>query len=254
MSIPGFGRRSEKYMPNAGLRDVAPSFGKPLYGTAARKFRGGDPTRVEGSPEQLVARMLDIHPAVQAYEPQGMGADLVAETLLYTKEQRDQAKRRYAAAGRTSYYTADFSARMVSSGKRVYEVKAEQYASDPESEERFRRARPIFMRHGVDVCKVVVPPESHPIWSNVALVHKAADCSDLRARLLSSADALTGRTVFVARDALEVLGASTNELPALIAMGLLAVDLFDGRIRAGMRAALAHGGLDHLTVLDRLTK
>lgn len=254
MTTSRFGKRSAKHIPSAGLRDVAPNFGKPLYSSGARKFRGGDPTRVEGSSEQLVARMLDIHPAVETYEPQGLGADLITETLLYTKEQRDQAKRRYAPAGGTSYYTADFSASLASVGKRVYEVKAEQYASDPESEERFRRARPIFIRYGVDVCKVVVPPESHPIWSNVALVHKAAHRSDVRARLLSSVDTLSGRRVFVARDALEVLGASTNDLPALIAMGLLAVDLFDGRIRAGMRAALAHGTLDHLSVLDRLTR
>jgi hypothetical protein len=248
-----FGKRSNKHVPNAGLRDIAPTHARPLHTSPARKFGDGEGARVEVRAEQLMARMLDIHPDVQSYEPQGIGADLVQQTLLYTKEQREQAKRRYADAPGTSYYTADFHARLTSAARRVYEVKDARYPSDRASEERFRRASPIFRRHGFDVCKIVVPAEMDPIWNNVNLVHKAAYQVDLRARLPSSVEALEGLEVTVARDALKAIGASANELPVLIAMGVIAVDLFDGRIRAGMRAVLAHGTLDHLRVIERLT-
>lgn len=215
---------------------------------------GDEAARVEGRAEQLFARLLDIDPEVKSYEPQGLGADLVKETLLYTKEQRDQAKLRYVDDPATSYYTADFDAQLISSKRRVYEVKDERYPEDRESENRYQRARPIFLAHGVDVCKVVLPCESEPIWANVSLVHKMTRRRDLHEQFKDAATALEGVQVKVAGDVLEAIGATTNHLPLLIAMGVLAVDLFDGHIRAGMRATQAYGSLDHLRVIERLVR
>jgi hypothetical protein len=249
-----FGKRSSKHISNSGLRDIAPTHAKPLHASPARKFERSHPAaRVEGRAEQLFARMLDIHPEVEVYEPQGIGADLVAGTLLYTREQRDAAKERYRDSPGISYYTADYNVRFASR-KGVYEVKDERYTSDRASEERFERARSIFMRHGYAVSRVVIPGELHPIWNNVNLVHKLAHRTDVPDQLVGRLQALEGRDVGVAREALNVIGASLNELPALIAMGVLAVDLFDGRIRAGMRAVLAHGTLDHLRLIERLER
>jgi len=77
---------------------------------------------------------------------------------------------------------------------------------------------------------------------------------DLHAQIIESAKSLDGVKVEVARDALEAIGASTNDLPLLIAVGVLEVDLLDGRIREGMRASLAYGSLDHLRVIERFAR
>jgi hypothetical protein len=144
-----FGKRSNRHVPNAGPRDIAPTYAKPLYASPARKFRREEPgARVDGRAEQLFARMLDIHPDVEQYEPQGIGADLVKQTLLQTREQREQAKQRYVDAPGTSYYTADFSVQMAAAGNRVCEVKDERYPSDRASEERFRRATTLATHTG----------------------------------------------------------------------------------------------------------
>jgi hypothetical protein len=143
-----YGRRSKKTHLNIGVRDVAPTYGRPAFFTSAAKVEPGQSFLADGHPESLTAEMLQLDPMIHGFEPQAVSVDLVERRLLFSKKERDEAKKRYAGRDGRSLYTPDFGAQVESLGKQVIEVKLEGYEGGDEYRAMLDDAATILANFG----------------------------------------------------------------------------------------------------------
>ena len=139
-SAPSYGVRSRRSAANAGVRLTARTYGKARIGTCAEKARGH--IIVESDSERLVAHILGVDPRVREFWPQPFTVDLVGERLLFTPEERSEARKmRGGRAGDAVEYTPDFATVQSDGLQRAYEVKLEGFEGDDRYWAKVERAR-----------------------------------------------------------------------------------------------------------------
>ncbi|MBK6851969.1 MAG: hypothetical protein IPG93_10190 [Burkholderiales bacterium] len=183
--------------------------------------------------------------------------DLVAEVLLFTESERQDARARYRERPGPSLYTADFTLLLRGQRETVVEVKLDTHLGDDIYRDKLRRAKDIIGRHGRDFSVVAVPAdECHPIWANVALISQATRRRDLwpSPEVIERLEQLGQRGARTAGDFLNPLNLSTSHLPHFLVAGALRADILSHPMRASTPVELAYGDLSHLQLIARLQR
>jgi hypothetical protein len=250
-----YGRRAGLKQVDVGVRAVAPTYGKKALTTHVDK--GGGMVVVDNNAERLVARMIGFDPRVRRFQAQPFAVDVVEGRLLRTAEQRSEARRRYAKRKGASIYTPDFLLELIGGRALVIEVKLEGFLGGPVDDERMAQATRVLATYGHDMARVVVPANTtHPLRSNLALLHHAAMRPDLlpSVHVIEQIEELAGRGARTLADYVTGLNISANLTPSLIVHGVLSADLIAHRIEGRMPVSAAGGCLDHLVLVERLMR
>jgi hypothetical protein len=240
---------------DTGARKASPTYGREAFITYVDKV--GTPIVFDNDAERLVAHLLGFDPRVRRLQAQPFAVDLVEGRLLRTSEQRDAARRQYAARKGASIYTPDFHVER-SDGKQIaVEVKLAGFMGTDADHDRLDQATKVLATYGHDVARVVMPRTlQHPLRSNIGLLHHAALRPDLRPdndiseRVQGLADG-GARTMF---DYSRGLGISVNLMPALVCHGALSINVVNSRLEGKTPMEPAHGSLDHLQLMESLVQ
>ncbi|RQS61248.1 hypothetical protein DID96_33450 [Burkholderia sp. Bp8963] len=249
-----YGSRGQRLASaDAGIRRVAPTFGKALFLTYSSKATGQ--LVVESDEERLVAHLLTLDPRVRAFRPQPFKVDLIDRRLLQTPEAVDEARLRHKDRQGRQFYTPDFAVDRHNAPRSAIEVKREGYDGDDEYKSTLERAAQILEAAGYLFSTAMIPASPHPLRSNLPLLRKAASRSDLwpSADLIQKIEAVcAGRRVTLQTLCAE-LDLSPNLVPALLVSGAVSADVVSHAIRGDMVLAPALGDLSHLELLERVT-
>lgn len=250
-----YGKRPGLKKLDVGARKVAGTFGKEAIATFVHK--GGGMLVFENDSERLVAHALGFDPRVRRFQPQPFTVDLVEGRILRTAEQRQEARRKHAGRKGPALYTPDFGVELSSDRQLVIEVKLDTFLGDQVEQDRLAAATTALASYGYAVARVVIPSQtSHPLRSNITLLHLAATRADLRPNdeVVARVDLLAASGASTVADYVGGLKMSVNYIPALIAYGILSADLIAHRIEFRMPITPAYGSLDHLQLVERLTR
>lgn len=250
-----YGRRSQKTHLNTGLRDVAPTFGTAAHFTAIGKVNQSRSFLPDGQPEALVAHALQLDPTIRGVKPQALTVDLVEQRLLFSRQERDEAKKKYLGRAGHSLYTPDFEAEVASSGLEAIEVKLEGHQGDDEYRAMLDDAAKILTNFGYRLSEVVITSDQTKApWTTVPYLHQASLRRDLlpTGDLLDRIDVLAEKGARTGRDFIQGLEILPGHLYVLITSGALSADPLLGPIRGSTPMAPAHGDLSHLHLFDRL--
>jgi hypothetical protein len=251
-----YGARTGVKKADTGIRNVAQTYGKAAFFTHSSKSTGT--FVVESEHERLVAQLLTIDPDTRTFRAQPLTVDLVDGSLLRTPEEKSAARDRYkGGAVKPSFYTPDFSTEVFLGTEKIIEVKSQAYLGDEEYQRKLDRAADILWRHGMEFVQVVVPSYwRHPILTNAPLIYQASMRQDLRPgpEVLAQIENLSQCGASTLGAFYTGLGMDTRMGSVLVAFGALSVDLLKHELRSATPACPAHGGLDHLSLVGRLTK
>lgn len=123
-----YGRRGRLSGADAGIRRVAPSFGKALYLTYSAKTNGL--FAIESDAERLVANMLTLDPRVASFRPQPFRVDLLDQRILRTADAIAEARQKHKSREGAKFYTPDFEVVWLDRTRSIFEVKVEGYEGD----------------------------------------------------------------------------------------------------------------------------
>ena len=239
-----------------GIRKVSPSYGRTVNFVQSDK-KAEQTFAVDGQGERIVAHALSLDPGVSQFQSQSLTIDLIEGCLLWTPEQRREARRKYKDVGGRCLYTPDFLARIADGKGNVLEVKLDRFVGDDEYEKTLAIASVILVTNGYTFERIVLPSiQTHAVWSNIPLVSQAARRKELYPSqvMVARIEELFNQGAKQARDFLAPLGIGMNMVPVLVAAGAMAVDLLLQPIRGDSPVQASYGGLDHLRVLQRLVK
>lgn len=253
---PRYGSRGRLHATDTGVRRVAPTFGKPHFGTYSVKTASGD-FAVEGEPEQVVADVLTLDPGVRRFLGQPFTVDLIDRRILRTPEQRAEARQRHRDIPGPRFYTPDFVADCFDKPQIAIEVKAEGYEGNAEYERKLADAQALLEASGYRFLRVVIPSNPwHPLRINLGLLTLATLRTDLwpspdQTRALVAACGEEGRPL---GQVCKALGFSACLAPSWFVRGVFTADLLRCSINFDLQVYPAHGDLSHLALLEELAK
>lgn len=252
-SAPSYGIRSHRTAANAGVRLTARTYGKARNGIYAEKADGH--ITVDSDPERLVAHILSVDPRVRSFKPQPFTVDLVAERLLFTRDEVSEARKMRGGRRGEVEYTPDFATVQADGLQRAYEVKLQGYEGDDRYWAKIDRARQIMEAYCFPLSTIIVPTdERHPVIVNAQLLKPAmarvheyltSDIIDRVERYCESRSVLQ-------RDLCADLQISSGLIPLLLATGVLQADLARQHICAMLELSAAYGDLGHLCMIEEL--
>lgn len=252
---PSYGNRGRLAGADAGIRRVAPTFGKELHLTSSSKAE--EQFAVESDAERLVALALDVDPRVQRFQPQPFTVDLIDGRLLHSDEAVSEARKRHRHRIGRKFYTPDFAVYRADWPRGALEVKLEGFEGDAEYEGALATASGILEASGWRFLRLIVPADPrHPIRANLPLLKKAAS----RKELWPNADEVgqVHRACGGGRETLSrlcgELGISPNMMPVFVVCGALSADVFRNYINGALVLEACHGELTHLQLLEEFAK
>lgn len=252
-TAPTYGVRSRRTAADAGIRSTARTYGKARIGSFSVKASGH--ITVDSDAERLVGHILSIDPRVRSFKPQPFTVDLVAERLVFSREDLTEARRMRGGRNGAVEYTPDFSAVQSNGLQCAYEVKLQGYEGDATYWEKVERARAILDAYCYPLFTVVVPTdERHPILLNAQLlkaVHKYAH-AHLSQELLNEVEQYCASGPVLQRSLCADLKISTQLIPVLLVTGTLQADLAHQHICATLELSAAYGDLGHLCLIEQL--
>ena len=250
---PGlYGSRGRPGPSDAGIRRVAPTFGK-----ASIRPAGSEDHLVESPAERLVSDVLAVDPTVSTFRPQPFKVDLIEGRICRTLEEFHEARAKHKKRVGWKFYTPDFAAKRPSLRNLAIEVKTERHSSDVEYLQKLDRAREILEAHTYQFLQFTAPDDSrHPIRPTMGLLVKAQLRTYLwpdaaEAERVSAACSQAGSKL---GDLCRALSVSVNLAPVWLVCGVLRADLTNHPINGDLRVEPAHGDLDHLSLLKAFCK
>lgn len=246
-----YGSRGSLRGVDAGVRRVAPTFGKTHI--SLHRDKAGGHFSVESRAERFIADVLTLDPRVSSFRCQPFTVDLIDRRILRTGEERSDARKRHKGMPSPHFYTPDFLAQRVGDTDLVVEVKSEHFVSDDDSDERLSRAQQLLLAMGYKFLRVVVPDDpALPLRVNLGVLSLAASRSDLRPSR-DQANALAQACGDGSRSLGEIcrsLGLPASQTPGWIVSGVFAADVLRQPINFDMRVTCAYGDLSHLTLIE----
>lgn len=251
-----FGVRAGLRKADRGIREVARTYGKAAFFTHAEKSTGT--FVVESEAERLFSQLLTIDPSIRKFRSQPLTVDLVEGGLLRSPEEKRVARLRYKGGStEPSFYTPDFLTESYRGTETIIEVKTEGHVGDDTYQSKLDQAAEVLWANGMEFMQVVIPSYwRHPLLTNGPLVYQALTRDDLRPgpEVLDQVDHLAECGAATLGAFCTGLGMDMRMAPVLIAFGALSVDLLGHELRSATPACPAHGGLDHLSLVGRLSK
>ena len=254
MSRVSYGSRGRVRKADAGIRPVAPTFGKARITGYSAKTEYGD-MEVESPAELLVADLLSVDPNVRQFKGQPFTVDLVDHRILRTKDAVSEARKRHRLLEGPMFYTPDFAVDYASDTPAAVEVKLEGYVGTADYAQKLARGKALLEASGYRFLHVVVPSNPwHPLRVNLGALGLAAARKDLwpaphEAQALQDICGSQGCSLATLCDA---SGLSVDLAPAWLVSGVLAADLARHPINFDLHVVAAHGDLSHLAVLKEL--
>jgi hypothetical protein len=253
-SAPSYGIRSHRIAANAGVRLTARTYGKSRIGTYAEKADGH--ITVDSDAERMVAHILSVDPRVRSFRPQPFTVDLVAERLLFTREEVSEVRRlRGGRMGGDLEYTPDFATVQVDGLQRAYEVKLQGYEGDDRYWAKIDRARQIMDAYCYPLFTVVVPSdERHPVIVNAQLLKPAIARAHeyITSDIIERVERYCESGPVLQRELCADLKIHTGIIPLLLAKGVLQADVAHHHICATLELSTAYGDLSHLCMIEEL--
>lgn len=253
ISVPSYGIRSHRTVANAGVRLTARTYGKARIGTYAEKADGH--ITVDCDAERLVAHILSVDPRVRSFKPQPFTVDLVAERLLFTRDEVSEARRMRGGRRGDVEYTPDFATVQTDGLQRAYEVKLQGYEGDERYWAKIDRAREIMEAYCYPLTTIVVPSdERHPVIVNAQLLKPAmARVHDyLTLDIIDRVERYCESGPMLQRELCADLQIPSGLIPLLLATGVLQADIAHQPICATLELSAAYGDLGHLCMLEEL--
>ncbi len=239
-----YGNRGHIQQLETGVRVVAPTFGRSRLNTFSSK---SGLIVVDGQAERRVSHMLEVDPSVAKFEPQPFSVDLIDRRLLRSREQLSEARRKHAKRSGPRLYTPDFCITWVSRRKTVLEVKIEGFEGDAVYVLKLQMAQEILEAHGYEFARIVLPQgrRSHLAFNLQLLrqsrAHRAVVLESDSTPLKSLPP--EGLTLGRACDAMQC---SISLAPALVANGVLSMNIAEFPMHTDSPCAQAFGDLGHL--------
>ncbi|WP_250519860.1 hypothetical protein [Caballeronia sp. NCTM1] len=252
-STPSYGVRSRRGTANAGIRPTARTYGKARIGTYAEKADGH--ITVESDPERLVSHLLSIDPRVRSFKPQPFTVDLVFERMLFTAEDRTEAREARGGRDGAVEYTPDFAVVQSNGLQAAYEVKLEGFEGDSQYWAKLERAQFIMEANCYPLATVVVPAdERHPVLVNAQLLKSAASraAAYLTPDIIERVECYCEAGSVLQRALCEDLQITPSFIPLLLVTGVLRADLAHHHICSKLELSLAYGDLSHLCLIEEL--
>ena len=252
-SVPSYGVRSHRTAANAGIRLTARTYGKARNGTYAEKADGH--ITVDSDAERLVAHLLSVDPRVRSFRPQPFTVDLVAERLLFSRDEVSEARRMRVGRRGDVEYTPDFATVQADGLQRAYEVKLQGYEGDDRYWAKIDRARQIMEAYCYPLSTIVVPTdERHPVIVNAQLLKPAmARVHEyLTSDIIDRVERYCESGAVLQRDLCADLQISSGFIPLLLARGVLQADLARHHICAMLELSAGYGDLGHLCMIEEL--
>lgn len=252
-SAPSYGVRSRRTMANAGIRFTARTYGKARIGTYAEKANGH--ITVDSEAERLVAHLLSVDPRVRSFMPQPFTVDLVAERLLFTREEVSEARRMRGGRSGDLEYTPDFSTVQADGLQGAYEVKLQGYEGDDRYWAKVERAGEIMAAYCYALSTIVVPvDERHPVVVNAQLLKPARVRAQeyLTPDIIDRVERYCESGPVLQRVLCADLQIPTGLVPPLLATGVLQADLARHPICAALELSAGYGDLGHLCLVEEL--
>lgn len=255
MMSASYGRRGTLRVIDAGVRRVAPSFGKQLHLTYSQKAEGI--VAVESDAERYVSHLLTLDPEVSWFATQPFTVDLIERRIHRTVADVEAARARYRRVKGQKFYTPDFGVEWQRTGQwghalTVVEVKLEGYEGDGTDLQRMTLGQHVIEAAGMEFLRVVWPrSQSHPLRTNLPLLMKANQRVDMwpDAATVAAVENAFARGVTTVRELCHALSLSPNLIPYFLVSGLLSANIGEETIRGAMRIELAHGDLGFLSLL-----
>jgi hypothetical protein len=254
-SVPSYGIRSHRHAANAGVRLTARTYGKARIGTYAEKADGH--ITVDCDAERMVAHILSIDPRVRSFKPQPFTVDLLAQRLLFTRDEVSEVRRMRGGRRGEVEYTPDFATVQADGLQRAYEVKREGYEGDDEYWTKIDRAREIMDAYCYPLSTIVVPTdERHPVIVNAQLLKPAVARAHeyLTTDIIDRVEQYCEAGPVLQRDLCGDLQIQTGLIPLLLAIGVLQADVAHHHIGAALELSAAYGDLGHLCMIEELCK
>lgn len=252
-TAPTYGVRSRRTAADAGIRSTAQTYGKARIGSFSAKASGH--ITVDSDAERLVGHILSIDPRVRSFKPQPFTVDLVAERLVFSREDLTEARRMRGGRNGAVEYTPDFSAVQSNGLQCAYEVKLQGYEGDATYWEKVQRAQAILEAYCYPLSTVVVPcDERHPVLLNAQLlktVHRHA-LEHLRPELIDAVEQYSASGPVLQCDLCADLKISPQLIPVLLVTGTLKADLVHQHICGTLELSAAYGDLEHLCLIEQL--
>lgn len=252
-SVPSYGIRSQRTAANAGVRLTARTYGKARIGTYAEKADGH--ITVDCDAERIVAHILSVDPRVRSFKSQPFTVDLVAERLLFTRDEVSEARRIRSGRGGDVEYTPDFATVQTDGLQRAYEVKLQGYEGDERYWSKIDRAREIMEAYCYPLTTIVVPSdERHPVIVNAQLLKPAmARVHDyLTLDIIDRVERYCESGPMLQRELCAALQIPTGLIPLLLATGVLQADVAHQHICATLQVSAGYGDLGHLCMIEEL--
>ncbi|MGE4125633.1 MAG: hypothetical protein AB7E59_10275 [Pusillimonas sp.] len=250
-----YGARGRLKSVDAGVRRVAPTFGKALFLSYSTKCRGH--MVVESDAERLVAHILTLDPGVREFSTQPFTVDLIDRRILKTSQSVAEARARHRGRAGPKFYTPDFLVQWHMGGRTAIEVKFEGYEGDAEYEQKLLMCREVIIASGLQFLRVVLPSAPrHPIRSNVPLLTKAAQRHDLwpTPELVQSVEAALEAGAAPLGALCKEVALSPSLAPVLLVTGVVSADVGQHPINGDMLVTPAYGDLGHLALLQGVAK
>ncbi len=255
-----YGSRGKLRGLDAGVRRVAPSFGKQLHLTYSQKADGI--VAVESDSERYVSHMLTLDPDVFSFSTQPFTVDLIERRIHRTTADVDAARARYKRVRGQKFYTPDFGVQWHLTGKwghdvTAIEVKLEGYEGSSQDLQRMAHGQNVIEAAGMEFLRLVWPrSQSHPLRANLPLLMKAMRRVDLwpDADMVSSVEEAFEHGVTTVRDLCRALSLSPNVIPSFLVSGLLNANVGQEVIKGAMKIELAYGDLGFLSVMRRFAQ
>ena len=252
-TAPSYGIRSRRTAADAGIRSTARTYGKARIGSFSEKASGH--ITVDSDAERLVGHLLSIDPRVRSFKPQPFTVDLIAERLVFTREDLSEARSMRGGRNGAVEYTPDFSTVQSNGLQCAYEVKLQGYEGDSTYWEKVERARAILEAYCYPLSTVVVPcDERHPVLLNAQLlktVHRHA-LDHLSPELIDAVEQYCASGPVLQCDLCADLKISPQLIPVLLVTGTLQADLAHQHICGTLELSAAYGDLEHLCLLEQL--
>lgn len=249
-----YGSRGQRLASaDAGIRRVAPTFGKALFLTYSTKSTGQ--LVVESDEERLIAHMLTLDPRVRAFKPQPFKVDLIDRRLLQTPEAVDEARLKHKDRQAPKFYTPDFAVDWHSAPRSAIEVKREGHDGGDDYKSTLERAAQILEAAGYLFSTARMPASPHPLRSNLPLLKQSASRSDLwpSPDLVQKIEVVCAGRHMTLRMLCAELDLSPNLVPALLVSGAVSADVARRAICGDMTLTPALGDLSHLELLEEVT-
>lgn len=253
MPILPYGRRKGLGGADAGIRQVAPTFGKLLHLTSSSK--SAERLVVESDAERLVGHLLTLDPRVRRFEPQPFTVDLIEGRLLWRPEEVAAARKRHKGREGRKFYTPDFAVDWVDRPQGVLEVKLEGFEGDDEYQAALQKASALLHTAGHTFTKVVVPASQRSaLRFNVPLLRKAQIRQDLwpSAGLFRKLESHLEEGPRALLDVCRDLELSPSLVPHLLVAGAVGANLAGQTISGEMLLRAAFGDQSHLCLLEEL--